>query len=101
MDANINTSSAPLDGLQNVYITSSVNKTVHLNIDSWLWYSPANNYNYNGDCTKHLCFDYQFNTPLISSISSTKGVNSGTFQGSDFTITPAKSIVKRGVKIFR
>jgi hypothetical protein len=107
MDANIDTSSIPLDGLQNVYITSSVSKTVHLNINSWLWNSSTNNYNYNGDCTKHLCFDYQFSTPptnpigQISPANNINGVNSGVFQGADFTITPAKSIVKRGVKVFR
>jgi len=28
-------------------------------------------------------------------------VNSGTFQGSDFQMTPAKNITNKGVKIFR
>ena len=97
-DTHINVSTAPLDGLQNINVTSSTNQTVHLDISPWLWYSPTYNYNYNSDCTKHPCFDYQF---IGVAASTTNGVNSGTFQGSDFTLTPAKTIIKKGVKVFR
>jgi hypothetical protein len=97
-DTHVNVSSAPLDGLQNITVTSSTDQTVHLDISPWLWYSPTYSYNYNGDCTKHPCFDYQY---FGTSTTNLTGVNSGTFQGADFTLTPAKTIIKKGVKVFR
>ena len=97
-DPNINASSTPSNGVQNIYVTSSTHQTVHLDINPWLWYSPTYDYDYNGDCTKHPCFDYQF---FGTSSGSFNGVNSGTFQGADFTLTPAKTIIKKGVKVFR
>lgn len=96
-DLAINVSSLPLDGTQNIFVTSSSNQTVHLDIPSWLWYSPSQNYAYTGDCTKHPCFNYQFFGTSVNN----NGVQSGTFQGSDFTLTPAKTIIKKGVKVFR
>ena len=94
---SVNVSSAPQDGLQLISIASSSNQTVHLAVPSWLWYSPNQNYNYSADCTKHPCFDYQFFTTSVN----TSGIQSGTFQGSDFTLSPAKTIIKKGVKVFR
>lgn len=97
-NSNINMSASPLNGLQTIGITSSSHQTVHLDISPWLWYSPSMSYDYTGDCTKHPCFDYQF---FGTATGVSTGVNSGTFQGSDFNLAPAKTIIKKGVKVFR
>ncbi|MDD5385800.1 MAG: Calx-beta domain-containing protein [Sulfuricurvum sp.] len=99
-DVNVSTAVAPQNGIQNVTVTSSVDKTVHLDISSWLWYSlnPAKIYNYGTDCTQHPCFIYDYTDTTITSV---KGVSSGTFGGTDFTMTPANNIIKKGVKVFR
>lgn len=94
---------SPLNGLHNVRITNPdaiAHAIVHLTIPSWLWYSTVNNYDIsNGTtCMQHPCFDYQY---FGTSSTNLTGVNSGTFQGSDFTLTPAKTIIKKGVKVFR
>lgn len=96
-DNNINVSPSPLNGLHSIGITSSTHQTVHLDINPWLWYSPSANYSYTGACTMHPCFDYQFFGTAINS----SGVQSGTFQGADFNLAPAKTIIKKGVKVFR
>jgi hypothetical protein len=95
--SNVTVSTAPQAGVQIVTVISATNQTVHLDISPWLWYSPANNYDYNADCGKHPCFRYS-NT---GSSTGTSGVKSGTFQGSDFQMTPAKNTTKKGVKLFR
>jgi hypothetical protein len=97
-DGNINVSAAPLNGLQSIDITSTTHQTVHLDISPWLWYSPSMSYDYTGDCTKHPCFDYQF---FGTATGVSTGVNSGTFNGSDFQMSPAKNITNKGVKLFR
>ncbi|MDD2782018.1 LamG-like jellyroll fold domain-containing protein, partial [Sulfuricurvum sp.] len=94
---DIDTSAAPSDGLQMVTITSNIDRTIHLDITPWLWYSPKYSYNYNGDCTQHPCFNYDYTDASVG----VQGVNSGTFQGSDFQMTPAKNITNKGVKLFR
>lgn len=91
----------PLDGLHPIDITyfgtNPITKTVHLDISPWLWYSPSANYSYMGNCTQHPCFNYQF----FGTALNNSGVQSGTFQGADFNLTPAKTIIKKGVKVFR
>lgn len=94
---------SPLNGLHNITITnpdSIAHAIVHLTIPSWLWYSTVNNYDIsNGTtCMQHPCFDYQF---FGTSTAGTIGVNSGTFQGSDFNLAPAKTNINKGVKVFR
>lgn len=96
-DGAIDTSATPADGLQIVTVTSNIDRTVHLNISPWLWYSPKYSYNYNGDCTRHPCFKYDY----TDASAGVQGVNSGTFQGSDFQMAPAKNITNKGIKLFR
>ncbi|MFA5216459.1 LamG-like jellyroll fold domain-containing protein [Sulfuricurvum sp.] len=87
------------NGTQIVTVTSSVDQTVHLDINSWLWYSlnPIKSYNYGTDCTQHPCFQYKY----TNTTGGVKGVSSGSFQGSDFGMTPAQNITNKGVKLFR
>lgn len=89
----------PANGLQLIKVTSINDQTVHLKISPWLWYSlnPLKTYNYGTDCTQHPCFHYDF----TDTTTGVQGVNSGTFQGSDFQMAPAKNITNKGVKIFR
>lgn len=96
-DGAIDTSATPADGLQIVTVTSNIDRTVHLNISPWLWYSPKYSYNYSGDCSRHPCFKYDY----TDASAGVQGVNSGTFQGSDFQMAPAKNITNKGVKLFR
>jgi len=96
-DPAVDVSDVPGDGIQRIIISSSVDKTVHLDISSWLWYSPKYDYLYTGGCTQHPCFNYDY----TDSSTGLKGVNSGTFDGTDFQITPAKNITKKGIKLFR
>lgn len=97
--ANMTTISSPQDGIQTVTVTSTQDQTIHLDISPWLWYSlnPLKTYNYGTDCTQHPCFHYDF----TDTTTGVQGVNSGTFQGSDFQMTPAKNITNKGVKLFR
>lgn len=93
----------PSNGLHSIVINNPdaiSHATVHLNIPTWLWYSTVNNYDFTDGtkCTQHPCFDYQF---FGSSTAGTIGVNSGTFQGSDFNLAPAKTNINKGVKVFR
>lgn len=98
-DSAIVTSASPADGLQLIGVTSIIDQTVHLKISPWLWYSlnPLKTYNYGTDCTQHPCFNYDYTDASVG----VQGVNSGTFQGSDFQMTPAKNITNKGVKLFR
>lgn len=96
-DGAIDTSATPADGLQIVSVTSNIDRTVHLNISPWLWYSPKYTYDYSGDCSRHPCFNYDY----TDTTAGVQGVNSGTFQGSDFQMAPAKNITNKGVKLFR
>ena len=98
-DSAIVTSASPADGLQLIGVTSIIDQTVHLKISPWLWYSlnPLKTYNYGTDCTQHPCFNYDY----TDASAGVQGVNSGTFQGSDFQMTPAKNITNKGVKLFR
>lgn len=93
----------PSNGLHSILINNPdaiSHATIHLDIPTWLWYSTVNNYDFtNGSkCTQHPCFDYQF---FDTSASGAIGVNSGTFQGSDFNLAPAKKNINKGVKVFR
>lgn len=104
-NGSISPSTTITNGTQDVTVTSSITQTVHLNINPWLWYSP-NSYSFafSSKCSQHPCFQYQYITPPTGSdtlIDKTKGVNSGTFTGSDFEIAPAKNATRRGVKLFR
>lgn len=92
-------STNPTNGLQMIEVTSTQDRTIHLDISPWLWYSlnPLKTYNYGTDCTQHPCFHYDF----TDTTTGVQGVNSGTFQGSDFQMTPAKNITNKGVKLFR
>lgn len=98
-DSAINTSAIPVNGVQMLTVTSNQDQTVHLDISPWLWYSSNNNYNYSlgSLCTQHPCFNYDYTDASLG----VKGVNSGTFNGSDFQMTPAKNITNKGVKLFR
>lgn len=98
-DSAINVTNAPQNGTQIITVTSSEDKTVHLDIRPWLWYSPnpAKSYNYATDCSQHPCFLYDY----TSAAAGVSGVSSGTFQGSDFEMAPAKNIIKKGIKVFR
>lgn len=98
-EANMTTISSPQDGIQTVTVTSTQDRTIHLDISPWLWYSlnPLKTYNYGTDCTQHPCFHYDF----TDTTTGVQGVSSGTFQGSDFQMTPAKNITNKGVKLFR
>lgn len=93
----IDTTNTPSNGLQIINITSTTDQTVHLDISKWLWYSPAYNYDYTDTCTHHPCFKYDY----TDTTTGVQGVNSGTFQGSDFQMAPAKNITNKGVKLFR
>ncbi len=99
----INSSTAPSNGQHLILINNPdaiSHALIHLAIPSWLWYSTLNNYDFNSGttCLQHPCFDYQF---FGTSSGNFNGVNSGTFQGSDFDLSPAKTIIKKGVKVFR
>lgn len=98
-DSAVNVSSPPQSGTQIVTVTSAADKTVHLDISPWLWYSPnpAKIYNYGTDCSQHPCFLYDY----TSAAAGVSGVRSGTFQGSDFEMAPAQNITNKGVKVFR
>jgi hypothetical protein len=97
LSTNIDVSTAPHDGVQNVKVTSTTDQTVHLDISPWLWYSSTYGYLYSGACTQHPCFNYDYTDASLG----VKGVNSGTFNGSDFQMSPAKNITNKGVKLFR
>jgi len=93
----INVSAPPQNGIQIVTVTSAADQTVHLDITPWLWYSPGYNYDYTAGCTQHPCFRYDY----TNTAAGVSGVSSGTFQGSDFQMAPAKNITNKGVKLFR
>lgn len=96
-------SSTITNGIQNVTVTASENKTIHLDISPWLWYS-SNHYDYSTNCTQHPCFQYQFvntSTAVDNLSTPSTGVNSGTFSGSDFEISTPKNTTKKGIKVFR
>jgi hypothetical protein len=97
VNSSVNVSTAPQEGVQIITVTSTADQTVHLDISKWLWYSSNYNYLYSGACTQHPCFKYDY-TDANAGVS---GVNSGTFNGSDFQMTPAKNITNKGVKLFR
>lgn len=90
----------PNHGLNTVYITNNTGittkQTINLVIPSWLTMTPANN-----------TFLYQYIAPqngtdtLTPTTIPSKGVNTGTFGGSDFGITAPKNTTKKGIKVFR
>lgn len=96
----IDTGDSPENGIHLIKIdysaADSVKKTIHLDIPEWLWYSPVGKtYNTPGtNCTEHPCFSYEY-TPLASDVPDDQ------FRGSDFEMTPAKDVSKKGAKIFR
>ncbi len=74
---------------------------MHIDTDKWLWYVPSG---LGGDyvngvgtnCTQHPCFRYTLKaTPTV------QGINSGTFNGSDFNTSNRGDYEKTGVKVFR
>ncbi len=80
-------------------------RTVHMGVESWLWYAPRGfglpySYAPSSDCASHPCFLYSFEVK-----GSAKGVESGDFNGSDFDTGPidANATIRRkeGVKLFR
>ncbi len=84
---------------------ASKSRTIHLNIDRWLWYVPsgfggAYDYSSSSDCGHHPCFRYSFETK-----GGSGGVISGDFNGSDFDTESmdlnATFERKEGVKLFR
>ena len=93
----IDVSASPANGVQVVTVTSSADQTVHLDIAPWLWYSLTHAYDYGADCASHPCFRYDY----TGTAPGVTGVSSGTFQGSDFEMKPAKNITNKGVKVFR
>lgn len=109
-DLTFDTSSSPSNGLHTIMITnpfgSAMTRNVNIAIPEWLWYSPSGTaYDGTGtDCSKHPCFVYRF-IPNASSADQlredTKGVNSGTFGGGDFSIPSSESKTNRGSKMFR
>ncbi|MBN2869495.1 MAG: hypothetical protein JXK04_00905 [Campylobacterales bacterium] len=96
-DPDVGTSALPSYGVQIVTVTASEDKTVHLDIAPWLWYSRTNNYDYAAGCNSHPCFLYDH----TGTASGVTGVTSGIYQGSDFEMKPAKEITNKGVKLFR
>ncbi|MDD2838578.1 MAG: right-handed parallel beta-helix repeat-containing protein [Sulfuricurvum sp.] len=94
---DIDVSLAPSNGLQIVIVTSVHDQTVHLDISPWLWYSSKYDYNYASNCLQHPCFNYDY----MDTLGAVHGVNSGTFEGSDFNMAPAQNITNKGVKVFR
>lgn len=107
---SVSTATPPLAGLHPIQIvytqTAPITKTIHLSIPLWLWYSPLGlSYVATGtDCKTHPCFVYRFSpaaTGTDALSTGTKGVNSGTFQGSDFGIEYEKNTVIKGIKTFR
>ncbi|MDD3598202.1 hypothetical protein, partial [Sulfuricurvum sp.] len=94
---DIDVSLAPSNGLQIVTVTSVHDQTVHLDISPWLWYSSRYDYNYASNCLQHPCFNYDY----MDTLGAVQGVNSGTFEGSDFNMAPAQNITNKGVKVFR
>ncbi|MFA6144137.1 MAG: LamG-like jellyroll fold domain-containing protein [Sulfurimonas sp.] len=93
-----NTSTNPLNnGIQTIYITNTdsntTKQTINLTIPSWLSTTTANN-----------TFQYQYVIPstTIDTLTTTStGVNSGTFTGSDFGIKASSNTTKKGIKVFR
>ncbi|WP_457593413.1 LamG-like jellyroll fold domain-containing protein, partial [Hydrogenimonas sp.] len=84
----------------------SKSRTIHLDIDPWLWYAPegfgaAYDYGAASDCSMHPCFRYTYDVKGGGS----GGVLSGDFNGSDFAAQPIDSNAtferKEGVKLFR
>ncbi len=80
-------------------------RTVHMGIDSWLWYAPSGfgkpySYAPSSDCASHPCFLYSYEVRGVAA-----GVESGDFNGSDFDTEPidANATIRRkeGVKLFR
>ncbi len=80
-------------------------RTVHMGVESWLWYAPRGfglpySYAPSSDCASHPCFLYSFEVK-----GSATGVASGDFNGSDFDTGPidANATIRRkeGVKLFR
>ena len=80
-------------------------RTIHLAVDSWLWYVPkgfgkAYDDAPGSDCSAHPCLTYTFEAP-----GTATAVRSGDFNGSDFDAQSldANATYRRrqGVKLFR
>jgi hypothetical protein len=74
---------------------------MHINIEPWFWYFPAGlgkeyNISNRSKCTAHPCFDY-----ILKSTSTTSGVISGDFTGSDYNVSSRGTYERTGVKVFR
>ena len=72
--------------------------TIHMAIPTWLWSNNLNDYNNsaNSTCATHPCFDYKFIPDM-----DTRGIRSGTTQGSTIGRDFNASYQKSGVKTFR
>ncbi|MGD9971335.1 MAG: cadherin domain-containing protein [Sulfuricurvum sp.] len=110
----IDTSASPLNGQDPIQITynstAAYTTGVKLDIPEWLWYSPSGKaYDYvSADCKAHPCFLYRYipipagSSDTLSNTGGTSaGVESGTFDGADFTIPKSQNTSSRGVKLFR
>lgn len=110
----IDTSASPLNGQDPIQITyngtAAYTTGVKLDIPEWLWYSPSGKaYDYvSADCKAHPCFLYRYipipagSSDTLSNTGGTSaGVESGTFNGADFTIPKSQNTSSRGVKLFR
>ncbi len=92
------TSTPPENGLHVINIdyddpTNATKQTVKMELPSWLLVSPANN---------EFTYEYVPTTNTIDTLKdNSKGVNSGTFSGSDFEIQKSKQTTKKGIKLFR
>ncbi|MDD3598137.1 hypothetical protein, partial [Sulfuricurvum sp.] len=100
----ITTPNPPANGLHTIIVNNSdtanpIQGTIHLEVPLWLWYSSLRSYNDSegSTCTEHPCFRYDY----TDATAGVQGVNSGTFQGSDFQMAPAQNITNKGVKVFR
>lgn len=82
-----------------VKVSSSENQaTFHLDIPSWLWFSPLKEYNTSigSTCAEHPCFEYRF-LDNATNVGIKSGELKGATIGKDFNSTYQKS----GVKTFR
>ncbi len=96
--------SAPSAGSLTLTHGGTTSATMHVDIDKWFWYVPFDcgvaceykSYTDGGDCKTHPCFNYTY-----KNTQDVKGVQTGTFSGSDFNTSTRGEYKKTGVKVFR
>jgi hypothetical protein len=95
----VNTSNPPKSGVQSIYITNgdgnTSKQTITLTPSNWLSMPVSNTFQY-----QYIKAATAPDT-LLTPTSTSKGVNSGTFTGSDFGITAPANTTKKGIKVFR